>query len=319
MAGSPISRQRSSAIKDDKRHAIHGLREGGLADQPVEPAKAILSIQSEVAYGHVGNAAAVFPLQRLGFEVWPVNTVQLGHHPGYGSFRGHLVEFERLSVILDAVLEKAPIESCTGLLAGYLGDAAVADLILRALDRIEAERPDLTFLLDPVIGDDGSGVFVRPGVPDAIQTQLLPRAGIITPNRFELAHLTGHPVDDIDQAVAAGERVLSMGPRLVVATGLPCPGDPGSLAMIAVAKDQRLLIRTPKLARHFSGTGDAFSALMLGHHLLAPDLKTGFERAASAIFSLAELTEQRGDKELSLVAAQDLFAATEVRFPAADI
>ncbi|MEZ5932631.1 MAG: pyridoxal kinase [Alphaproteobacteria bacterium] len=278
--------------------------------------QAILSIQSDVAYGHVGHAAAVFPLQRLGFEVWPVNTVQLGHHPGYGRFRGHLVEPERLAVIVDAVLDQAPLESCVGLLAGYLGDAAVADVILKALDAIRPVNPDLTFLLDPVIGDDGSGVFVRPDVPEAIQGRLLPRASIVTPNRFELSHLTGHRIESVDEAGLAAERLLAEGPGLVVATGLPLADDREELGLLALSRDERLLIRTPKLGRGFSGTGDAFSALFLGHYLRAPDLQTAFERAASAIFSLVELTERQGEQELSLVAAQDLFTAAEPRFSA---
>lgn len=283
---------------------------------PDGPAKAILSIQSEVAYGHVGNSAAVLPLQRLGFEVWPVNTVQLGHHPGYGRFRGYRVEAECLAAILDAVLDQAPLERCVGVIAGYLGDASNADLVLRALDAVTARRPDLTFLLDPVIGDDGAGVFVRPDVPMAIADRLLPRAAIITPNRFELAHLSGLEVVDPGQAELAAERLLERGPRLVVATGLSSPNKPDELCMLAVSDEERWLIRTPKLARTFSGTGDAFSALFLGHHLLAPDLKTAFERAASAIFSLAEMTAACGEDELALVAAQDVLAAPAVRFHA---
>lgn len=278
--------------------------------------RAILAIQSEVAYGHVGNSAAVLPLQRLGFEVWPVNTVQLGHHPGYGQFRGYRVEPARLEAIVEAVLERAPLKRCVGLLAGYLGEAEVAAIVLKALDAIQAARADLTFLLDPVIGDDGSGVFVRPGVPEAIRTKLLPRATIVTPNRFELSLLSGHEVDSIEDARKAAERLLALGPSLVVATGLPIAGQPDELGMLAVSAEQRLLIRTPKLARSFSGTGDAFSALFLGHYLSAPHLVTGFERAASAIFSLVELTERRGEEELSLIAAQDLFAPSASRFSA---
>jgi pyridoxine kinase len=280
---------------------------------------AILSIQSGISYGHVGNAAAVLPLQRLGFEVWPIHTVQLGHHPGYGRFRGYRVEPERLSEILDAVIDKAPLACCVGLLAGYLGDPAIADLVLKALDDIETQRPDLTFLLDPVIGDDGSGVFVRPGVPEAIQTRLLPRADILTPNRFELALLSAVDVDDLDQALRAAEGLIAEGPDLVVATGLPDPDHPNALAMLAVSSRERWLLRTPKLARAFNGTGDTFSALMLGHYRLATDLRTGFERAGNAIYALAELTERRGEEELSLVAAQDLFARPEISFPALKI
>ncbi|MGI9485963.1 MAG: pyridoxal kinase [Geminicoccaceae bacterium] len=281
-----------------------------------DPTKAILSIQSEVAYGHVGNSAAVLPLQRLGFEVWPVNTVQLGHHPGHGSFRGYCVEMERLSAILNAVLDQAPLERCVGMIVGYLGDAGIAGPVLQALDAVIAKRPDLVFLLDPVIGDDGAGVFVRPGVPAAIADELLPRAAIITPNRFELAHFSGLEVDDLRQAELAAERLLKHGPRLVVATGLLSPGWPGELLMLAVSSEERWLIRTPRLARTFSGTGDAFSALFLGHFLLAPDLKTAFERVTSAIFSLAEMTAVRGEDELALVAAQDVLAAPAVRFHA---
>lgn len=284
-------------------------------DQSVA-APAILSIQSAVAYGHVGNGAAVLPLQRLGFEVWPVSTVHLGHHPGYGAFRGHVEAPERLSIILDAVLERAPLASCAGLLVGYLGDAAVADLAIAALDTIEPARPDRVFLLDPVIGDDGPGVFVRPEVPAAIREKLLPRADIVTPNRFELAYLAGTEVTTLDQARQASRGLLELGPKLVVATGLVLSDHPGKLCMLAVGRNQNWLIRTPRLAKPFSGTGDAFSALFLGHYLKAADLQTAFERAATAIFSLVEMTAKRGDQELSLVAAQDLLAASTVRFAA---
>lgn len=281
--------------------------------------RAILSIQSDVAYGHVGHAAAVLPLQRLGFEVWPVDTVQLGHHPGYGRFRGHLVEPERLEVIVDALLELAPLARCSGLLAGYLGAPDVAEVVLKALDAVQRVRPDLTFLLDPVIGDDGNGVFVRAGVPEAIRSRLLPRATIVTPNRFELGHLTGRRVESVEDACAAAESLLAEGPALVVATGLTSPERADELAMLALSARERLLVRTPKLGQAFSGSGDAFSALFLGHYLCASNLGTALERAASAIFSLVELTQRRGERELSLVAAQDLFAAAEPRFPAVAI
>lgn len=278
--------------------------------------KAILSIQSEVAYGHVGNSAAVLPLQRLGFEVWPVNTVQLGHHPGYGRFRGYHVEVECVSAILDAVLDEAPLKCVVGMIIGYLGDGRIADPVLHALDIVSAKRPDLVFLLDPVIGDDGVGVFVRPNVPEVIADRLLPRAHIVAPNRFELAHLSGLNVDTLDQALDAAQRLLERGPRLIVATGLPLADQTNELAMLAMSPDERWLIRTPKLTRAFSGTGDTFSSLFLGHSLLAPDLKTAFERAASAIFSLVEMTERQGEAELSLVAAQDLMADPTIRFSA---
>ncbi len=282
-------------------------------------APAILSIQSEVAFGHVGNSAAVLPLQRLGFEVWPINTVQLGHHPGYGRFKGHIVEPERLTVILEGVLERAPLTDCVGMLSGYLGDARVAGLVTRALGAVQAAGADPVYLMDPVIGDDGPGVFVRPDIPGVIKRHLLPHTRIVTPNRFELAHLTGHDVVDLADARQAAAILLAHGPDLVVVTGLELADHPQQLSLLAVTADQAWLVRTPRLPTSFSGTGDAFSALFLGHYLKAPDLKTAFERAISAIFSLVELTYQRGNSELGLIAAQDLLAAPAIRFSAEEL
>ncbi|MEM8952444.1 MAG: pyridoxal kinase PdxY [Pseudomonadota bacterium] len=284
-----------------------------------DQARAVLSIQSEVAYGHVGNSAAVLPLQRLGFDVWPVNTVQLGHHPGYGRFSGYHVEAERLAAVLDGVLTQASLGCCSGMLVGYLGDAVNADPVLRALETVRRRNEDLVFLLDPVIGDDDAGVFVRDRVPAAIEDKLLPYADVVTPNRFELAHLSGLEVSDLGSARLAAERLLERGPRLVVATGLDSPDRPDMAAMLAFSHEQHWLVRTPRLARTFNGTGDAFSALFLGHYLLAPDLKTALERSASAIFSLVEMTAERGEEELSLVAAQDMLAAKTARFRAVQI
>lgn len=276
----------------------------------------ILSIQSAVAYGHVGNNAAILPLQRLGFEVWPVNTVQLGHHPGYGRFAGHVVEPERLAVIIDGLLGQAPLDRCAGLLVGYLGDAAIVEHVIRAWLALQSAAADLVFLLDPVIGDDGSGIFVREAVPAAIRDRLLPHADILTPNRFELALLAGKHVNDINEARDAATALLDLGPSLVVATGLTLPDHPNELGMLAVAEDQAWLVLTPRLDRHFSGTGDAFSALFLGHFLKLRDTRTALEHAANAIFSLVETTAACGDTELSIVAVQAMMATPPLRFPA---
>ncbi len=288
----------------------------GSSQAPRAATPAILSLQSAVAYGHVGNQAAVLPLQRLGFDVWPVNTVQLGHHPGYGRFSGHIVEPERLAVIIDGLLEQAPIADCAGLLVGYLGDAKVVDLVIRAKAAIAAKRPGLVYLLDPVIGDDGPGVFVKPDIPRAIRDRLLPLSTILTPNRFELALLAEREVTNLAQAREAAAALLELGPDLVVATGLTLSDHPEHLGMLAASRDQHWLVLTPRLARHFSGTGDAFSALFLGHYLKATTIKTALERSAAAIFSLVEITADRGDAELSVIAAQEEMVALSIRFPA---
>lgn len=277
---------------------------------------AILSIQSAVAYGHVGNSAATLPLQRLGFDVWPLNTVQLGHHPGYGKFAGHIVAPEQLTVIVEGLLEWAPLVDCAGLLTGYLGDAAIADAVIKAFEAIKRARPDLVYLLDPVIGDDGPGVFVRDHVPAAIRDRLLPLAGIATPNGFELAFLAGKKIADLEDARISAARLRNLGPDLVVATGLTLADYPDQLGMLASSKEQDWLVLTPRFSQHFSGTGDTFSALFLGHYLKTRDIRIALERSSMAIFSLIKATADRDEGELSLIAAQDAMLAPNIHFPA---
>ena len=281
------------------------------------PQDAVLSIQSAVACGHVGNSAAVLPLQRLGFDVFPVNTVLLAHHPGQGrGWRGHKVTPAQLAEILCGLEDRGALARCAAVLSGYLGDPAVADLVLRALAAVRAARPDALYLCDPVIGDDHTGVFVGPGIAEAIRDRLLPAADIVAPNRFELAHLSGRRVDNPDDALAAAAAIRATGPRLVVATGLELPDAPDRIGVLADSAAASWLVTTPRLPGLVHGTGDAFSALLLGHYLLARDLRPTLERAVAAIFALLERTQAGAADELRLVAAQNDFAQPRPRFRA---
>jgi pyridoxine kinase len=278
---------------------------------------AILSIQSQVAYGHVGNSAAVLPLQRLGFDVLPLNTVQLAHHPGYGAWRGHKLQPEQLYEILRGLEERGVLDRCVAVLSGYLGDPAVADVVLRAVAAVRAARPDSCYLCDPVIGDDGPGVFVSDGVPEAIGERLVPLADAIVPNRFELAHLTGRSIRSLEDALSAATALRARGPRLVVATGLDLPDRPDELAVLAATAKEAWLVATPRLPLAIGGgTGDAFSALLLGHYLSIGELCAGLERAVAAMFALVERTSAAGAEELELVAAQDEMASPKTCFRA---
>jgi len=201
-------------------------------------------------------------------------------------------------------------------LSGYLGDPAVATSVLRAVSRTKAARPDALYLCDPVIGDDHSGVFVAAGIPEAIHDRLLPAADIVTPNRFELAHLSGRTVDSLDDALAAAAEVRARGPRLVVATGLTLPDQPDLLAVLADSTSESWLVTTPRRPVDLGGTGDAFSALFLGHYLRTGDLRLALERAVAAIFALVEATHASGADELRLVATQDELVKPSHRFHA---
>ena len=283
----------------------------------VQRRRAILSIQSQVAYGHVGNSAAVLPLQRLGFDVFALHTVQLAHHVGYGSWRGHKLQPEQLLEILDGLEARGVLARCAAVLSGYLGDAGMAEVVARAVDAVRAARPDAPYLCDPVIGDDGPGVFVSAGVPEAIGDRLVSLADLMLPNRFELAHLTGRDVRSLEDAREAAAVLRARGPRLVVVTGLALPDRPDELAVLADSADESWLVATPRLPLATgAGTGDAFAALFLGHFLASGELRAGLERAVAAMFALVERTFDAAAEELELVGAQDELVDPGRRFPA---
>jgi pyridoxine kinase len=283
------------------------------------PQDAVLSIQSAVACGHVGNSAATLPLQRLGFDVFAVDTVLLAHHPGHGRWRGHKVAPAEIETIVAGLEEHGVLHRCAAVLSGYLGDAAVAEVVLRAVAAVRAARPGALYLCDPVIGDDHSGVFVAAGIPEAIRDRLLPAADIVVPNRFELAHLSGRPADSLDDVLAAAAELRARGPRLVVATGLTLPEQPEQVAVLADGASETWLATTQRHPVALGGTGDAFSALFLGHYLATADLRLALERAVAAIYALIERTYASGADELCLVAAQDELSAPDRRFPAAQL
>jgi pyridoxine kinase len=280
------------------------------------PPDAVLSIQSAVACGHVGNSAAVLPLQRLGFDVFAVNTVLLAHHPGHGRWRGHKVAPAEIETIVAGLEEHGVLWRCAAVLSGYLGDAAVADVVLRAVAAVRVARPGALYLCAPVIGDDHAGVFVAAGIPEAIRDRLLPVADIVVPNRFELAYLAGRPVESLDGMLAAAAELRARGPRLVVATGLTLPDQPEEVAVLADSASETWLATTPRHPVDLGGTGDAFSALFLGHYLSTGDLRLAVERAIAAIYALVELTHASGADELRLVASQDDLVAPNRHVPA---
>ncbi|WP_458097409.1 pyridoxal kinase PdxY [Roseomonas sp. WA12] len=268
----------------------------------------ILSIQSWVSYGHVGNASAVFPLQRLGAEVWAVNTVQFSNHTGYGAWRGQVFGAELIGDLVQGIEERGALPRCDAVLSGYMGDATIGQAILDAAGKVRAANPAAIWCCDPVIGDVGRGVFVRPGIPEFMRERAVPQASIVTPNQFELEWLTGHTVNSLSDAKIAVAALLATGPRTVLVTSLQVEDTPeDSVDLLAAEEGRFWRVRTPKLPISVNGAGDAMAALFLFHRLRWDDSRLALSAATSSIYGLLRRTAEEGSREILTVAAQEEF------------
>ncbi|MBS0539451.1 MAG: pyridoxal kinase PdxY [Proteobacteria bacterium] len=277
-----------------------------------------LSLQSHVAYGYVGNRAAVFPLQRLGHEVWAVNTVEFSNHTGYGAWRGRAAPAEQVAEIVQGIEALGVLKSCDALITGYVGDAALADVVLDTARRVRAANPKAIWCCDPVLGDIDTGIYVKPGIDTFFRDRALPAADLITPNHFELEHLTGGKVETLEAALAA-TRSLMNGPRLALVTSLRRSDLAADrIEMLAVTHDAAWRIATPLIGFPIApnGTGDAVAALFAAHWLESGDAADALGKAASSIYAVLEQTAAMGERELQLVAAQERLVAPERRFTA---
>jgi pyridoxine kinase len=279
----------------------------------------ILSIQSWVAYGHVGNTSAVFPLQRLGAEVWAINTVQFSNHTGYGNWTGDVFSGAQVRALVDGVAARGVLPTCDAVLSGYVGDADIGEAILDAVARVRAANPRALFCCDPVIGDDRDGVYVRPGIAEMLRDRMLPAADLATPNRFELDMLTGTACRTLAQAKTAVAQVAAMlhpgGPRCVLLTSLRTEATPDDATDMLVSEAGRFhLLRTPLLPLDVNGAGDAIAALFLFHRLHSGSEVAALEAAGSAVHGLLRRTAAAGSLEILTVAAQEEFVTPGIRF-----
>jgi pyridoxine kinase len=268
----------------------------------------ILSIQSWVAYGHVGNASAVFPLQRLGAEVWAVNTVQFSNHLGYGSHRGQVFDAALIRDCVQGIEDRGVLPGCDAVLSGYIGNPGIGGAVLDAVARVKAANPRALYCCDPVIGDRGR-VYVGAGIPELLRDAALPLADIATPNQFELEWLTGATVATLAEAKSAIAALQARGPRCVLVTSLATAETPAdALDLLAGEGGRFWRLRTPRIEGHFNGAGDAIAALFLFHRLRG-DAPAALSAAASSLHGLLRRTAAAGSPELLTVAAQDEFVA----------
>lgn len=277
----------------------------------------LLSIQSAVAYGHVGNSAAVFPLQRLGVEVLPVSTVAYSNHTGYGSWRG--VQFAPADVaeVLLGIEERGAFPTLDAVLSGYLGNAGVVEVVADAVRRVKAANPAAIYACDPVMGNATAGRFVAPGIPELLRRTLVPSADVITPNQFELGLLTDTAPTTLDALLAAVDLALALGPTTVLVTSVVRQdADPAAIEMLVADAGGAWLVRTPRLPGTFGGTGDVTAALFTAHLRSTGDAALSLARTASSVFDLIDLTVATGDQELRLVEAQERYVDPRMQFPA---
>jgi pyridoxine kinase len=268
----------------------------------------VLSIQSRVVYGYVGNSAAAFLLQRLGFEVWPLDTVSLSNHPGHGSTRGRVTPAGELRSLLQGLEERGVLGRCEAVLSGYLGDPETAAVVRETVARVKAARPGAIYCCDPVIGDTGKPVYVDTALPARFRDSLVPAADIVTPNAVELEHLAGLPATTEAEALAAARAVQKRGSGVVVVTGLPEPSG-RTLATLAVTAEEAWVTRTTRRARPSHGAGDAFTALFLGAYLRHRVVDRALAFATGALEAIFAASEGRDTMELAIVAAGDRVAA----------
>jgi pyridoxine kinase len=280
----------------------------------------ILSIQSSVAYGHVGNSAAVFPLQRMGFEVWPVNTVHFSNHTGYGQWRGTVLPAEDVAGIVRGIEDRGVLSDCDAVLSGYMGDASLGEVVVGAVGRVKGHNPKAVYCCDPVMGDTGRGFFVRPRIPEFIKGVAVPVADVITPNQFELEFLTGVEVGDLDDALGAADEAKRLGPETVLTTSLRRTDAPvDTIEMLAVSGEGAWLVGTPLLALEINGAGDATAALFLAHLLRGETVAQALSMTASAVHAVLEETHRRGSREMTLVPAQQSIVDPPRRFEARQV
>jgi pyridoxine kinase len=266
----------------------------------------ILSIQSHVAYGHVGNSAAVFALQRLGIEVWPVHTVQFSNHPGYGAFKGQVFAAAAIRDVIEGIEARGALAQCDGVLSGYMGSAETGAAILDAVARVKRANAGALYCCDPVIGDTGRGVYVQAGLPEFIAAQALPVADILTPNHFELQQLAGTQTRTVPMLREALGVVHKRGPRVILVTSVDSEDTPAdSVDLIVSEAGAMFRVRTPKLPVAVNGAGDAIAALFFAHYLCERSADAAISRAASSVFGILERTAERGSREILLIEAQE--------------
>lgn len=275
----------------------------------------VLSIQSAVAYGHVGNSAAVFPLQRIGVEVLPVYTVNFSNHTGYGAWRGPLISPDDVAAVIAGIEDRGIFPEIDVVLSGYQGGEGIGDVIIDAVSRVKKANPGAVYACDPVMGNAKSGCFVAPAIPELLRERVVPTADIITPNQFELGFLTGTEPGSIDSTLASADLVRERGPRTVLVTSVERPDrEADTIEMMVIDDAGAWIVQTPLIPMKANGSGDVTAALFTAHYRRTGDAADALARTASSVFDLLSNTYESGSRELRLVESQEAYAHPRLQF-----
>jgi pyridoxine kinase len=285
----------------------------------------VISIQSQVAYGHVGNSAAVFPMQMHGIDVIAVPTTLLSNRPGYPTIRGRVLDAQLVADLLLGVEERGALDTCRMILSGYLGSPEIAAVVADFVRRAKARNPALLYCCDPVLGDRDRGLFVQADIPPLVRDRLCRLADIITPNHFEFEFLCGAKATTTDQVIVQAQALLARGPSTIVVTSAELADTPdGQIETLAVERSKEGFkkgfkawrVSTPKLPISPSGTGDLFASLFVSARIQEKDTRDALGHAASAIFAVLERTAISGTEEMRIVESAELLAHPKRRFDA---
>ncbi|MEH2569404.1 pyridoxine kinase [Bradyrhizobium sp. AZCC 2289] len=281
----------------------------------------VISIQSQVAFGHVGNSAAVFPLQMHGIDVIAVPTTLLSNRPGYPTLRGRVLDAPLVADLLRGIEERGVVDAYKMILSGYLGSAEITAEVADFVARARARNPALLYCCDPVLGDRDRGLFVQQDIPPLVRDRLCRLADIITPNHFEFEWLCGAKATTIDQMIEAAHALMARGPSTIVVTSAELADTPDDeIEIVAIEQSKQGLnawrVRTPKLPISPNGTGDLFAALLVAARVQGKDTPDALGHAASAIFAVLERTAARGTEEMRIVESAEQLVHPKRRFDA---
>lgn len=291
----------------------------------------VLSIQSHVVFGAAGNSAAVFPMRRLGVNVWPLHTVQFSNHTQYGKWKGMVIPPEQLTEVAQGIEDIGELRSCDAVLSGYLGSEQQGGAVVEVVKRVKAANPAALYCCDPVMGHPAKGCIVAPGVAEYLTREVVSQADIVCPNTVELGILTGRGdkgLDSMESVMAAVEQLLASGPKVVFVKHLGLTkGDASRFEMLLAVKEapgaatSAWQVSTPMLPfdRPPTGVGDLTTGLFLARRLQGHGLKAALEHTAAAYFEVMKATSQLGQYELQVVAAQDGIAAPTEKFEALQV